>query len=130
MKSYTDIEQSRRLAEILPIESADMGWNVFVDGSIRCLPIGDWDLSKNGEGGAEFIPCWSLSALLYVLPNNEHISTILSRGGWKIESIEYVDKWCCEYEDDNDTKDFLVSADNPIDACYEMIVKLKEIKLL
>ena len=24
MKSYTDIEQSRRLSEILPIESADM----------------------------------------------------------------------------------------------------------
>ena len=26
MKSYTDIKQSRKLAEILPIESADMWW--------------------------------------------------------------------------------------------------------
>ena len=26
MKSYTDIEQSKKLAEILPLESADMSW--------------------------------------------------------------------------------------------------------
>ncbi len=26
MKSYTDIEQSKKLAEFLPIESADMFW--------------------------------------------------------------------------------------------------------
>lgn len=27
MKSYTDIEQSKKLAEILPLESADMNYN-------------------------------------------------------------------------------------------------------
>lgn len=27
MKAYTDIEQSKKLAEILPVESADMWWN-------------------------------------------------------------------------------------------------------
>ena len=27
IKSYTDIEQSKKLAEILPLESADMGYN-------------------------------------------------------------------------------------------------------
>ena len=26
MKSYTDLEQSKKLAEILPVESADMTW--------------------------------------------------------------------------------------------------------
>jgi len=28
MKAYTDLEQSRKLAEILPLESADM-WMMF-----------------------------------------------------------------------------------------------------
>ena len=26
MKAYTDVEQSKKLAEILPIESADLWW--------------------------------------------------------------------------------------------------------
>lgn len=43
MKSYTDIEQSKKLAEILPIESADMCFN-------------------DNE------PCWSLATLLEFLP--------------------------------------------------------------
>jgi hypothetical protein len=47
MKSYTDVEQSKKLAEFLPLESADMGWNVFVDGTTRILPIDDWDLIIN-----------------------------------------------------------------------------------
>ena len=131
MKGYTDIKQSKELAKILPIETADMGWNVFVDGSTRCLPIYDWDLTKNGEGSVEFIPCWSLAALLDILPNNNIISTTILRGGWKIVSTEYVpDTWWCEYEDEENDKVINASADNPIDACYEMIVKLKELKLL
>ena len=32
MKSYTDITQSKKLAEILPIESADMKFPYFGDG--------------------------------------------------------------------------------------------------
>ena len=43
MKSYTDLNQSKKLAEILPIESADMCFN-------------------DNE------PCWSLAALLDILP--------------------------------------------------------------
>ena len=70
MQHYTTIEQSKKLVELgLNPESADMGWNVFVDDSTRCLPINDWDLSKNGEGGTEFIPCWSLGALIKLMPS-------------------------------------------------------------
>jgi hypothetical protein len=68
-----------------------------------------------------------LTALLSVLPNNEHITTTLSRGGWKIEPVEYIDEWFCEYEDeDTSCKNFSVSADNPIDACVAMIKKLSQ----
>ena len=71
IKSYTDLEQSKKLAGILPLESADFGWNVFVDSTSRILPINDWDLVKDGSNGVKFFHAWSLAALLGVLPNYE-----------------------------------------------------------
>lgn len=127
-KSYTDLEQSKKLAEILPLESADMYYDryedpYFINESVTHERI------KNDKY-YHLISCWSLAALLNVLPNNEHTETTLSRGGWKIEPIEYVDNWWCEYEDEIHTKNFSTSANNPVDACVEMILKLKEKNLL
>ena len=130
MKAYTDLGQSKKLAEFLTLESADMGWNVFVDGTTRILPVNDWDLVKDGSGNVKFYHAWSLAALYGILPNNKKETTTLSRGGWKIETFEYLDNWWCEYEDESHTKGFAVSADNPVDACVEMIKKLHELKLL
>ena len=124
-KICTDINQSKQLAKILPIESADMFWLVTSEPRLHVLtePLSNYDR-------CEHYPAWSLSALLDVLPNNKKESSTLSRGGWKIETFEYLDKWWCEYEDESHTKDFSVSADNPIDACYELILKLHEKELL
>ena len=125
IRAFTTIKQSRKLAEILSLETADM--NYWCGTQIRIG--GHRTMDKELD-----VPCWSLAALLSVLPNNEHITTTLSRGGWKIEPVEYIDKWFCEYEDevDEDTscKNFSVSADNPIDACVAMIEKLHELKML
>ena len=59
MKAYTDIEQSKKLAEFLPLESADM-----------CYPLpcenGDKPLLERGKFGST--PCWSFAALLALLP--------------------------------------------------------------
>ena len=136
IKSYTSPEQSKKLVEILPLESADMhywlAWSGGVSEEKRSTP-------KVGTPNKDAIktywcPCWSLASLLSVLPNNKHITTTLSRGGWKIEPVEYIDKWFCEYEDevdeDSPCKNFSVSADNPIDACVAMIEKLHEQKLI
>ena len=130
IKSYTDLYQSKTLSKILPLESADMFHFIH---EVNTVGFGYKKDAEEFYSKTEFeyIPCWSLAALCHILPNTEHISTTLSRGGWKIEPLEYVDKWWCEYEDENDhTKDFSVSADNPIDACYEMIIKLHELKML
>lgn len=58
IKSYTDISQSKKLAEILPVESADMWYHPdlsdYPDYVERCSIYN--------------IPCWSLAALLDVLP--------------------------------------------------------------
>ena len=128
MKSYTDLDQSKKLAKILPPESADMGWNVFVDGTVRILPIDDWDLVKDGSGNVKFYPAWSLAALLDVLPSSmkDSIGMVYSLN---------MDKEYIEYSNPNIS--FPYSAyihtcgnDNLVDACYEMIIKLQELKML
>lgn len=125
MKSYTNLEQSKKLAEILPMESADMRYDEYtshIDGTPK---VG------YKEGITEGIPCWSLAALLDILPNNEHMETNISRGSWKIDPIEYLpNTWWCEYEDTKNQTEFNISADNPVDACYELILKLHEQKIL
>ena len=127
IRSYTTIEQSKVLAEILPLESADMFWLVL--GNTPRVHVLTEPLSNYSQW--ESYPCWSLAALLDLLPNNEHIETTISRGGWKIDTFEYVPNiWWCEYENTENQTKFNISADNPIDACYEMIIKLDEQKLL
>ena len=61
MKSYTDIEQSKKLAEILPIKSVDMFYwrsEVLRRGNYKAMDT-EFD-----------IPCWSLAALLELIPKN------------------------------------------------------------
>lgn len=65
MKSYTDIEQSKKLAEILPLESADMYW-WSSDKRYYIEAIDDGDFVENRD-----IRAWSLAALLDVLPKYE-----------------------------------------------------------
>ena len=68
MKSYTDLQQSKKLAEILPIESADMDYipicNLEEEYSIN---VNIWNNDHLIDEG--WIPCWSLAALLNSLPN-------------------------------------------------------------
>ena len=124
MKAYTSLEQSQKLAEILPIESADAYYTVIDQGLYL-------EVKQGIEPSKDDIPCWSLAALFDILPNNEHIGTTISRGSWKINTVEYLpNTWWCEYEDTENQTEFNISADNPVDACFEMIIKLHEQKLL
>lgn len=71
MKSYTDIEQSKKLTKILRLESADMEYMFLKkDGS----KVSNVPFVKDGFEEPEccytFIPCWSLAALLGVLPKS------------------------------------------------------------
>jgi len=144
IKSFTSLEQSKKLAEILPLESADMRYGYIApydysdrmyDGGYDEIPYPKDFLIKNpnfsaNEYDAE-LPCWSLASLLGVLPNNENISTNLSKGGYRISTLEYTNSWFVEYEDEtNGLNNCVTSADNPVDACVEMIIKLHELNLL
>lgn len=118
IKSFSDLEQSRKLAEILPIDSADMwydnnGESIAGRPEVRyCSFVGLASMN---------IPCWSLAALLDVLPHRIDDRYALVSG--KLSANE---GWYVCYDDDNGDIDYYFHNSNLIDACYEMILKLHD----
>lgn len=110
IKAYTTISQSKKLAEILPIESADMYYNKHsLENCYSPTPnIGKYSVIHNQ------IPCWSVAALLEVIRNNGRYELQMYEGGYYFESGEFM------------TESYF----NPIDACVEMIEYLHEQYLL
>ena len=107
MKSYTDLEQSKKLAEILPLESADMyWWSTSKRSYIEAMDDGDFN---EAEG---HIRAWSLAALLDVLPSSVLDSSNVHY--YMLHCMERISGW----------------HENPIDACYEMIIGLHGLKML
>ena len=133
-RSFTSLEQSKVLAKILPLESADMHyatWTILDGEFIVSQNQGSTIKDLQEDYGNQIIPCWSLAALLNVLPNSENISTNLSKGGYIISTIEYTNSWFVDYEDEtNGLNNYVTSADNPVDACVEMIIHLNKFKKL
>lgn len=115
IKSYTDIEQSNELADILPLESADMYYTRDSLENYYC-PI---PLIGKYSAIHDQIPCWSLAALLNVLPNGTDVV--------KEETDTENEKYMCTVGVKNDI--ISTFADNPIDACYDMILRLHELKI-
>ena len=119
IKSYTDLEQSKVLAEFLPLESADMRYPYYhnpISGAsyYEEYPLFHIPINKNKS-----LPCWSLAALLDVLPEYN-----LQKTDWG-NKTEY--KIVVTVNEDNyASKNY----NNPLDACYEMILKLHEMNLL
>jgi hypothetical protein len=144
MKNYTDLEQSKKLAEILPIKSADMHYNDWNDDF--CVGykhtgeyIADLGAPTIIRGELE-IPCWSLAALLNLLPSEFTEKGKYSETTYKIHIRKYaltkdVDlhqiaygsyKW---YEDGGYTWHDMINTgekENLIDAAFQMICWLKE----
>jgi len=118
IKSFTDLQQSKKLAEILPLESADMHY--WRKGQI--LGVGHSKEMQEGfeSKGIDYTPCWSLAALL---------SVIKSAADYTMQSVNCKESFIvCELGDKpwNITTQY----DNEIDACVEMIEKLHELNLL
>lgn len=110
MKAYTDIEQSQKLAEILPKETADFHFKYY------SVLEGWCDIPHYGTvSHIKDLPCWSLAALIEALPKIYELKPLIDLEENSIMySGLYID----------------VSADNLIDSCVEMIVKLHELKVL
>jgi len=124
MKSYTDLEQSKVLSKILPLESADMYYDDIVDRVTGELFIpNDGSTIKVGKGLCGTINAWSLASLLGVLPRRIELEGVayelcIYLNGlyyWKVNNGNLLLK--------------VKGKDNLVDACYEMILKLKELNL-
>jgi len=104
MKSYTNLEQGRKLAEILSFESADMHWQYIEEdnGQLQwfCFPK-DFSINQHNT-----VSAWSLAALMNVLPS----ATLDSSDDhhFRLHCNEKFTDWY----------------DNPIDCCIAMIDRL------
>jgi len=110
-KTCTNIKQSKKLTEILPLSSADMFWYrdaVTTEANPRIMNY----MQIPELQSMYYSPCWSLAALLRELPD-----TMLGKDkdGYVV-MVETMGSGLTTF------------ASNPIDACYEMIVKLHEQK--
>lgn len=133
MKSYTDLPQSKKLAKYLPLESADMYYFRQIDNdyippdveSIRPIPL----FVDGKEDFGYDIRCWSLAALLDLLDseidgeNGETFILNIEKDG------TYWNVWYREEHEDADPIE-ADSTEELVDACYEMIIKLHNLKLL
>ena len=132
MKAFTDIQQSKKLAEILPLDSADM---CYIQDLLAGCKYGEYRPYIGNiipAYGQDKIKCWSLAALLSVLPfhlitNNQRYAFNMHKGLDK-DGETYMFRYnvfntdVCLYSTDY--------YNNPIDACVEMIIKLKDLNLL
>ena len=116
IKTYTDLKQSKVLSKILSEESADMFWkNGASDKYIQCFTTfvrDDTNMDYDYD-----VPCWSLAALLGVLPHIQEFYPTLE----KINN-----RYVCRYKNSG----IWTNGINSVDACVNMIIKLHELNLL
>lgn len=116
IKSYTDLEQSKKLAEILPLESADMVWANDVD--VIVVP---YDMVTRENVLHDFVPCWSLAALEHLIWNTS-VDAVSCPHIYKerLTNEYYILYGNCETN----------TYSSIVDACMAMILKLHELKKL
>jgi hypothetical protein len=118
MKSYTDIEQSKKLAEILPIESADYTHLGKDEDNVLTRPYFESCSSELKEwiGKDEMYPCWSFTALFKLLPKSA-----------RLEKGNVTELYRVILPVELETSDWYI---DPVDACVVMIERLYELNLL
>jgi hypothetical protein len=125
VKSHTDIEQSKVLAEILPLDSADYFYKYCI-GHYNTIHyrLETYPYNKGANKNHD-IPCWSLSALLDVLPDK----VVIDGHCWGLslgkKRISYLGHMTFDGQ-----LHISVEGDNLLDACVKMILHLKEKSLI
>ena len=137
IRAYTTIEQSKKLAEILPVETADMTYCAIhnIGQAIHHCNVPIFAHAMN-----EDIPCWSLAALMKLLPSKFTERGRYSETTYKIDIRKYtltddVDLYQIAYGsikfdvDGHDSfKDMINTGqkEDLLDAAFQMICWLKE----
>lgn len=119
MKAFSDLEQSKKLEEFLPLETADMYWDYGYDGKKYEYYL----MVMDDQFDDVCIPAWSLAALLELIWENGCTSVSIPKlyqnkpeGGWYIlaEGLHYETSTC----------------NCIIDAAFEMVCWLKAEKYI
>ena len=130
-KICTSIEQSKKLIELgVDVNTADMYYEEVCN--LSKAIIGNYILHNQCMEDKDYkklsnpvlSPAWSLTALLDVLPKNLDI-------GRPVLATNYKGYYWVSYFDEYMKEKFTSKIyNNPIDACYELILKLYELKML
>ena len=133
MKSYTDIEQSKKLAEILPLESADMEYMFLKkdNSKVSNVPFvkDDDEPEWPDDGSYNFIPCWSLTALFEEIP--EIIDFEDDESDYALEILKENGLYYLSYGNPLEHSRIEIEPQGHfVDACVTMIEKLHELKML
>jgi len=143
IRNYTTVEQSRKLAKILPSESADMHYSKDFDGSwfVDLAEYTSVKIPKYVDKVEEhLIPCWSLTALLATLPN-EIITDNRFECHYQIDIRKYdggdnTTLYQIAYGNDRGLSgswhDMINTGEkeNLVDCCVQMILELNKFKML
>ena len=123
IKSYTDLPQSKKLTEILPLESADMFYEPSTGYRTEPSEVRFGDIKY---AHPRSIRCWSLAAVISILPRFIEFNDDKYYLRFMKEYVEYAN------DEISITGRCLhtIGNDNLVDACYEMILKLNELNLL
>ena len=124
MKGYTSLSQSKKLAEFLPLESADCYWE------------DDMSVEFGHGWHSQHIPCWSLAALLDVLPDEISMGEGY-QNKYEIDIRRYyggnnITLYQIAYGNNKGSSgswhDIISTSEQEkfVDVCYEMICWLKE----
>ena len=114
-KICTSIEQSKKLIALgIDVNTADMYYDCNSD------DIQDKPEVAVGTVWSKDIPAWSLAALIELLPNKIVVNNEKYFLHFTKNKVEYVGIVTC-----NGQKSISAEADNLLDACYNIIVKLK-----
>ena len=125
IKSFTSLEQSKVLAKILPIESADM---YFEPSAGFCTEPSEVKVGDIKYAHPRSVPCWSLTALLNYLREVDYFP--------EINADEFEVTMQIDYYNENEARplapvhNIKIKAESFIDACCEMVITLYEQKLL
>lgn len=132
-KICTSLEQSQKLMELgIDINTADMYWEERIN--LPKVVVGNYALHIHCRATDKdykkltnpvLSPAWSLSALLAVLP-----SVITRNDKPMLLTLEKADAYNLYYKSPNRLNELWETKEEPIDACVEMIVNLKEMDLI
>lgn len=135
MKHYTTIEQSKKLVELgLNPDTADMKWYYWKDEidapKVPTLGFDKAVLESYKNTQAVYLPCWSLGALLEVMPPylfefergiDLNIYRNLNGKGWHVSympnNVESMQK---------DKFRQITNGNTPLEAAYSMVIWLLE----